>query len=854
LFALAGLLWAPATAHPAFTSAPEFGWLPVAALVAAGEFAVVHVHSHREAHAISLSELALICALFFAAPVTTVIGRAVGALTIYAVVRRQSPLKLAFNAALNLAETCTALAVFHLVGSGEQIGPRTWAAALAATLCAAILTAVAVSAVIAIVEGLPLGSGLLPEIQRGAATSATVTVVGLVAVHALTQSVTAAVPLAACLVILLVGYRRYAWLRERHLGLERLHRSRQALQSSPGLDDALMEILQQTRDVTRAEHAEIVFLDADVHRASVRVDTDGGRLRRTRLLSIEAKDPLWADMRSGNPVVVARGTPTSAQSAYLVARGLRDAIIAPLYGDAGVVGVLVAGNHASQVLTFADRDVPLLQAVANQAGLALQRGELAERLRHEELHDALTGLPNRVHLQSELKATVGRLQDGSGPGVAIIVLDLIGFREVNEVLGSLLADSLLREVGTRLGAVVGPVGMVARLGSDEFAALIPGVTGVEAATAEAKRVSAALERAVQVDGVDIEVSACTGVSVAPRHGLDADLLLKRAETALHEAKRSGSGLQVFEPQFEKSISAARLALLGELRQAIQTGEMQVFVQPQAELDSGLVVGAEALVRWHHPIHGFLPPDEFIPLAERSGLIRPLTAFVLARAVAICGEWRRCGLDLSVGVNLSARSILDPGLVDAVRSSLSLYGVPPARLTLEITESSVLGDPGRTRAVLAELRATGVRLSVDDFGTGYASLAYLRELPVDEVKIDKSFVMAMDTNPDDEAIVRSVIDLAANLGLDIVAEGVESHDTWQRLTELGCTLAQGYHLARPMPDVDLLPWLKKNARARALGPPSTVCDRGSVEPQDRDAASSRTPPEQQGFKMHSLWHS
>jgi predicted signal transduction protein with EAL and GGDEF domain len=361
-------------------------------------------------------------------------------------------------------------------------------------------------------------------------------------------------------------------------------------------------------------------------------------------------------------------------------------------------------------------------------------------------------------------------------------------------------------VGARLSGAAGDHDVVARLGGDEFAFVIEGLPDVAAATAAARRILSALEGPVAVDGIEVEVGVSVGLALAPQHGLDAQQLLKRAEGALLTGRRDGNQLQVYEESQERPVSPRRLALLSELRHGIQSGELVMYLQPQADLASGDVVGAEALARWAHPAHGLLSPDEFIPLAERSGLIRPLTSWMLAQAIATAGRWQRDGARLSIAVNLSARSVLDPDLIPGIEALLQIHRVPADRLTLEITESSVLGDPHRTREVLLRLHGLGVRLSIDDFGTGYSSLSYLRQLPVQEVKVDRSFVEAMLAHPEDESIVRSIVDLGSSLGLGVVAEGVEDRATWDRLTEIGCRLVQGYFLSRPLPLAEFDAWL------------------------------------------------
>jgi predicted signal transduction protein with EAL and GGDEF domain len=323
-----------------------------------------------------------------------------------------------------------------------------------------------------------------------------------------------------------------------------------------------------------------------------------------------------------------------------------------------------------------------------------------------------------------------------------------------------------------------------------------------------RRILAELRVPVLLDGVEVEVSGSLGVALSPQHATDPAALLKRADVAMYEAKRTGEGLRLYEAHLDPN-DVNRLALVAELRTALTTADIQVHVQPQGRTEDGGVRSVEALVRWNHPTRGRIPPDEFIPIAERSGLIGALTTRVLDASLAAVAQWRRSGLDLSIAVNLSSRSLLDPGLVDEVAQLLQQHDVPPAALTLEVTEGSVMADPTRAISLLRELRQLGVRLSVDDFGTGYSSLSYLQRLPIDEVKIDKSFVTDMLHRPGDTSIVRAITDLGRNLGLDVVAEGVEDRATWDVLAELGVHLVQGWHFARPMPVDALLPWLHEH---------------------------------------------
>src|ERR671932_92712 len=453
----------------------------------------------------------------------------------------------------------------------------------------------------------------------------------------------------------------------------------------------------------------------------------------------------------------------------------------------------------------------MLHTVAAHAGIAVQNGLLVDQLRHEVLHDALTGLPNRMMLNRRLAELSEQLRGGRLTGLAVVVLDLTDFKEVNDTLGHQIGDQVLCEVGSRLAGATSPGDLVARLGGDEFAVLLPGIEGTNDARTAGQRLRSALAQPIRVNGVSIEVGASIGMCLAPDHGDVSGILLTRADAAMYEAKSTGRGLHLYESGLERTISPHRLALASELRRAIASDELEVYVQPVAALPTRRVVGVEALVRWRHPEQGLLQPDTFIGLAERTGLIGELTTAVLTRAIDQCGRWRRSGRPLSVAVNLSARGIMEDGLTETVAKLLAAHDVPADALTLEITESAVVGRPARALTVLRRLRELGVRLSLDDFGTGYSSLSYLRELPVQAVKIDKSFVSRMLSQDSDAMIVRSIIDLAGNLGLEVVAEGVEDRAACDRLAALGCDLVQGYYLAPPMTPFGFEQWLAAGGR-------------------------------------------
>jgi diguanylate cyclase (GGDEF)-like protein/PAS domain S-box-containing protein len=429
-----------------------------------------------------------------------------------------------------------------------------------------------------------------------------------------------------------------------------------------------------------------------------------------------------------------------------------------------------------------------------------------ESLRRLRFYDQLTGLPNRVLLLRRL----GRaLADSTRTGrpLALLILALDRFREMTNTLGHHNGDLIVRDLAVRLGDALGDADRVARLRGSEFGLLLPDADAAFARQV-GDRVLGALDRPFMVQKLPIEVSASIGVAVAPEHGTEAETLLRRADAAVQAAKKIGGGASVlYSPECEPH-DPARLALLGELRRALEGNELRLHYQPKVDLKTRTVVGAEALLRWSHPRRGFVPPSEFIEDAEKTGLIRPLTRWVLNRAVGEAREWERKGQRLHVAVNVSARSLHDGGrLIEDVETVLNEHRLTPQRLLLEVTESAVMNDPDRAADVLGSLSGRGIAISIDDFGTGYSSLGLLRRLPVAELKIDKSFVTGMaGEGGEDTAIVRSTADLAHNLGLSVVAEGVEDQWTLDLLGSFGCDQAQGYHIARPMPGPALTDWL------------------------------------------------
>jgi diguanylate cyclase (GGDEF)-like protein len=488
-----------------------------------------------------------------------------------------------------------------------------------------------------------------------------------------------------------------------------------------------------------------------------------------------------------------------------------------LWGTSGIAPACTAIVTAALV---ADHwmDTSLLAVVLAGAALATLtvRGVLSMRelrllalTRREALTDELTGLPNRRALLREL-AELCALPE---PRAALLLCDLDGFKEFNDTLGHEAGDELLREAADRIARAAGCDGRAARLGGDEFAVLVRDA-GADEALALAARLRAELAAPLPVAGIEVRVDTSVGVAVVPLHSRSAPGLLRRADVAMYEAKGARTGVELYDAGRDVH-SRERLVLAAELRAAVDAGELEVHFQPKVEVATGRVVGAEALVRWPHAERGLLFPDAFLPAAEQAGLMRPLTLAVLDRALAACGRWTAAGRELGVAVNLSASNLLDASLPDQVDRLLRRHGVAGTQLTLEVTEGVILANPRRSGEVLAAVRALGVAVSLDDFGTGHSSLSHVKRLPVDELKIDKAFVRDLTADPTDRAIVASIVRLAHSLGLTVTAEGVEDADALGVLHGEGCDECQGWLFSRALPDAAFTAWL--DAREPAVPP-------------------------------------
>ncbi|MFF5289731.1 putative bifunctional diguanylate cyclase/phosphodiesterase [Paractinoplanes globisporus] len=764
----------------------------LAVLFALGERFVVLLPVRRGSHTLSLSEIPTVVGLMLLPPGLVALARLGGGLIGLTVFRRQRGGKLAFNLALYLTQvTVAALGLRLLAGSSDPLRPLGWAGTFAGTFTADLISIVAISAVIAIhddsVQWRRLAVADVRELLQLPFVLVT-TALGLVTAIVVREAWPAFVLLAVLALTVHQVFRSYAQQTQGHAQVEAVYRFTRTLGGSPDADQVCRLVLGQVRDLVRAETAELVLAD-DAN--PVRIRLSGAEAYEMTGFDVDG-ETWWGPALGGQPVLLP-GTGMAVPVA------LEDA-----------TGALVVTGTLPDLAAHTGEHLRLLEALGAHAGVALTNARLLERLRHAGLHDTLTGLPNRLSLLDALGKAVGQAPDGQVVGV--LLLDLDRFQEINDALGHAVGDRVLREIGRRIEDRFGGRATVARLGGDEFGLIVPAARDRDEVLEIAHELHRAVAEVIEVGDLTVTTPASVGVCVAPGHGTDPDRLLQRADVAMYAAKHARSGVRVYRAEDDRN-TPRRLAMLADLRTAVERGLIEVAYQPKVDPASGRVLGAEVLSRWFRA-DGPVAPDEFIPLAERSGLIRPLTRHVLETALAACAGWRRDGHELTVAVNLSPQMLADQALAGEVRDALRRHGLPAAALTLEITETGIMADPSGSAVTLAALRAIGVKLSIDDFGTGHSSLGRLADLAIDEVKIDKSFVRDVLAHPGRRAVTEAALHLGRALDLLVVAEGVETREELDYLRAAGCGAVQGYYLSRPLPPADFTAWLVTQAALTA----------------------------------------
>ncbi len=761
----------------------------------------VSVEFRRESHSLTFAGVPLVLGALMLPVHELVLARALGSLIAFAR-QRPSADKVAYNSAGYAFEAALDATILHaLLGLHPHLG---------------LVTAATVLGVVAGVD--QLMSGLVLLVIRWHSGSMTRGEVFDVLVYAatlclLTTSVALAAAmllghswLGALLMLFMVGfqirgYRSHAAITRRHEALASVHDFVVNSVTSQSVEALANEGLRRLRQLLRASAVEVLLTTpGDPEGPFTRFAVDEHDAARPPGEAPRSLDwVLTKAIDHGVATLLSRaaGDPETVQ--WLREHGHGDAMVAPLQAAGECLGAVVVSDRLGETLTFTQDDLTLLQTLAGHFAMALRSRHVLDELQYEATHDSLTGLANRAYLAA-------RLQDGAAqPRFALLLLDLNKFKEVNDVLGHEVGDQLLVVVAQRLSASLPEGCIAARLGGDEFAVLVTGQCGELATNAEdlAHRTRAALAVPVRF-GEALLVPECS-IGVAVGDQLPVGTLLRCADTAMYAAKQAQSGVAVYDVEMDRG-RAERLALLADLRLALDRHPEQfvAYYQPKFHLRTRRLVGAEALVRWLHPELGTILPDRFIPLAETSGLVERLTEHMLLQALEECARWQRAGHDLSVAVNVSPRTVRDTDLPAHIDELLRDFGLPADRLILEITESSVMADPERAVPILHELVERGIVLSLDDFGTGYSSLSYLQQLPVHELKIDRSFVSRLGgaDAPDARTLVSSIIALGRNLGLRVVAEGIETEGQYAELLELGCHVGQGYLMSRPLPPAAL----------------------------------------------------
>lgn len=784
------------------------GGLGLAAAFGVARALAIEVEVRRDSARITPTEIPLVFGLLYL-PAPVVLAAYVGVVIIARLVRRDPISKLLFNASyatLTIAGTdLLARLVFELAWPGL---PK-WAAVLAGFVVAHALTSWLTWLFIVLLDRRRPGESARPVVHLYL-TGLLNAVLGLAAAE-MVRTVPWGAMLVALLAVTLAGvyWGYYGLLRDHRdlgvlndfsLGVAAVGRERdgEALELDEGAWSAAMELAREQLNATRVV---LQWLPTPA--------TPALSGSHTVVAGVPLPRPLApADILITNPAAgtgqVMRLLESNSDpivTAALAVRGATEVLVAALRGSDQLLGVIEVHDRHSRLRGFGSADVRLVETLASHLTTALDNRRLLVQLRHDAYHDSLTSLRNRLGFR---EAAAEILRRDARP-CAVVVLELGLLSAVNDALGQVWGDRVVRGAGERLCRTLPDRALTARLEGDVFAALLTGVDAQETQRV-AERVQAALSEPYPVDKLAVECTAAVGVAltgVEPTR--DADVLLQRAEMALRSARRADQTVRSYVPSMGQLLGR-RFQLVTQFRQALETGQVDVHYQPQLALPTRRVIGVEALMRWEHPEFGMLDPAEFVSLVETTGLIDPLTDYVLNRSLAQCRSWLDRGLSLSVSVNLSVRNLADAEFPRRVTLALSRHRIPAELLGFELTESAVMTDPERALPVLRRLHELGVRIAVDDFGTGYSSLAYLRRLPVDEVKIDKSFVLGLASDLGDLAVVRAIVDLGHSLGLGVVAEGVEQDATRDQLVEMGCDVAQGFLISRPLAPDRFDAWL------------------------------------------------
>jgi diguanylate cyclase (GGDEF)-like protein len=781
-----------------------------------GEVHGVYLSNRKVSISISLSGIPVLLAIVYLRPSLALTAVLCGYVAASVQGRRQLPKALPSAAAYMLAMSAGILLYDHWLGpNGRPVHAEGWLVAAATMALVTAVDVVLLLMIITVADGRRRRTPLGPVLLQAVAYASVCTAGGLVAVSLVWVNPWG-IALFACIAVAADrAYRATVLSGQRYANLEKLYDFTRSLSGLTDGRDVMATVVEEARALLTAAGAQVVVplggqLESLVARCSL-VGEEEPRFEEAGALS--ELDVLVGEQ--GAMLFNAR-CQDSRLAALMQARGLTEALIAPLQRADSKAGYLLVAGRPFQGEGFKTSDLRFFETLAANAGVALHSTELMEQLRrevavrhHQAHHDRLTDLPNRELFMERLTEALAPLSPAK---VAVMVIGLDGFRDINDTLGHVTGDAILREVGNRLRPFAAGSSVVARLGGDEFAVLLAAASDDAAVDTMAAQVLHVITQACGVEGLLLDIRASMGVAIAASApaNRDATDLMRHADVAMYLAKEAGGGVRLYDPAEDRS-SPRRLTLATELRRALERDALEVWYQPVVQLGSGEVLGCEALTRWNHERFGSISPVEFIPVAESAGLIDPLTWWVLDNALGQLREWRALLPRLTVAVNLSARSLGSTTVAERVAVALRRADVPPEALTLELTETLMMSDPARCERAMHNLRDLGVNLSIDDYGTGFSSLSRLKLLPFKDMKIDRSFVKEMIHDKGDEAIVRSTIELARNLGRTVTAEGVEDKATLLRLASLGCDAAQGFYLARPLPVKECELWLSAFVR-------------------------------------------
>ena len=781
---------------------------------------VVHLEFRRQAHTFSLSEIPFVVGLVFVSPMQFVLAIVVGS-AVGLIVRRQPLIKFFFNLSHFALEAAVAVIVFdRLNGHQPDPGAQLWLAAFATTAIVNVIGIMSISLAIGFAEG-RWQRERLPEVMRfGLSVGMTNTSLALMGVTILWLEPAAAWLLGIPIGLMLLAYRTLMSEREKNKSLEFLYESTRILQRSPELDAAVADLLGHARTMFRAGVARLVLMPTRAGEPALETVIGPGEERRLMAeVPWNANDPLTsrALLETGAFMYEQSETPDDPISdAY---PELHDAMITALRGDKGTLGFLVVADRLGDVTSFVPEDLQLFETLANHAAMAFENGQLGrslaqlaevkEQLRHQAYHDVLTGLGNRALFLERLSAALEREVTVGAERSAILFVDLDDFKTVNDSLGHTAGDELLRIVATRLRDSIRSQDLAVRLGGDEFAVLVGGSTpdetlgsvgGVAArAVLIAQRILDTLAEPFQIAGTTVAIRGSIGIAVSRRPREGAEALVRDADVAMYAAKASGKGgFAVFQPRLYAAV-VRRHSLKGDLQHAIDGHRFVLQYQPICDLKTGEPRSVEALIRWRHPTRGLISPTEFIPFAEETGLILPIGRWVIERGIEDASQWLdTLGDDApSLSVNVSARQIHEPSFVDEVAEVLAAAEFPASHLTVEITETMMMQNVETMIVRLAALRSLGVKVALDDFGTGWSSMAWLREFPVDSLKIPRELLGGLGASENEWDFTRAIVTLGHSLRLDVIAEGIEFADQVERLRAIGVETGQGFYFSPPV---------------------------------------------------------